>query len=280
MTECFRCGVSGSSVRLFDAVGKEGLVKLCANCLKEEGIPMVQKPTTFQLKEAESSSSKGVYERLSRIAGVDPREHREKFSPGFRKKEEALKKQDTSLRELVDKNYKKNSSVDMKPRPDLVANFHWIIMRVRRMKKLTREQLAKLIGESTAAIEMAERGAMPEDGYRLARKLETTLGVRLIKDEVREAVLPKELDVTKSESKELTIGDLKMIKAYKETENIQDELEEDAELNDEFNVQLEDLKKEKKGFWGKFFGKKKKEEESDGGDVEILDDVLKEEEGK
>ena len=50
----------------------------------------------------------------------------------------------------MDKNYKEKVGEDLskKPRADLVDNFHWIIMRARRMKKLTQAQFAKEIGES------------------------------------------------------------------------------------------------------------------------------------
>ena len=71
--------------------------------------------------------------------------------------------------------------MEKKPRPDLVDNFHWLIMIERRKRKLTQEQLAKEIGESETVIKMAEQGFLPEDDYKIITKLESFLGVKIRK---------------------------------------------------------------------------------------------------
>src|SRR3989344_607900 len=99
------------------------------------------------------------------------------------KKSIELQKDDATLRKIVDKNFKKNFSTQRKPRPDLIDNFHWVITRFRRMKKVTQEQLAREISEPVAAIQMAEQGILPEKDYILVKKLENYLGIVLIKEE-------------------------------------------------------------------------------------------------
>ena len=55
MDECFICGITGNKVRLFDAICDNGIFKVCQKCSSNEHIPIVRKPTTFQLKEEEKN---------------------------------------------------------------------------------------------------------------------------------------------------------------------------------------------------------------------------------
>ncbi len=194
--------------------------ELSEKCSREEHIPIIRKPTTFQLKEAERKQT--VYEKLSRAAGI---QHAEEKSSD-------TEKQDTTLREIVDRNYEKRISKDAVSRPEMINNFHWIIMRARRMKKLTQEQLAKEISESEAAIKMAEKGILPEDDYRLVNKLESYLGIKIIRPEfardIREKTQP-ELKFGRDEAKRLTIGDIKKME-QKEPEEIPEEADEIEEI--------------------------------------------------
>ncbi|MBI2045335.1 hypothetical protein HYT23_04725, partial [Candidatus Pacearchaeota archaeon] len=105
MAECFRCGVSDEKTRLFDIISSKGLVKVCANCSREDGAPVVNKPTDFQLKAAENPST--VYERLSRMQGLDPVKHKEQFSSGAIGKTDAVKKHEANLKKIIDENYQK-----------------------------------------------------------------------------------------------------------------------------------------------------------------------------
>jgi len=272
MAECYKCGADESERRLFDAIAEKKVVKICEDCLREEDLPVIRRPTTFQLKEAEHPS--GVYERLARMQGLNAQEHRSKFNFPERVKE-APRHSDMSMRELVDKKFKKKTEIIRTPRPDLVDNFHWVLLRARRMKKLTQSQLAKEIGESEAAIQMAEKGVLPEDDFRLINKLETFLRVKLIKGEVKRK-LPENVDFSKFDSKNLTIEDLRLMKASKNTEDIIGELEEDKELNEAGKEKLKG-----KGFFSKLFSRKEKKEEvpeaDDGLDNVDISDIIKEE---
>jgi ribosome-binding protein aMBF1 (putative translation factor) len=246
--ECFKCGVSGEAVRLSDVISKEGVVKICDTCLKEEDLPLLKKPTTFQLKESEAPPS--VYERLSSIAGIDAKEHKEKIFPSKEKQE--LKKEEITLRDIVDRNYQKKLEKEQAvavPRPGLIDNFHWIIMRVRRMKKLTQEQLAEKIGEAELAIKNAEKGVLPENYNELITKLERALGIRIkkegvVQEEPKPVVKPEELKFDRDTAKTLTIADLKEVKAQQETKEISQEIQEDLTLNEEFKKKLEERKEE------------------------------------
>lgn len=218
--ECFNCGISDSRVKLFDAISGRGIVKICEKCSSEERLPIVRKPTTFQFEESEKKSS--VYERLFLASGIETREENPK------KKE--LEKIEMNLREVADRNYEQKIQTKPRLRPDLVDNFHWIIMRVRRLKKLTQEQLAKEISEPEISIKMAEKGILPE-GHGLVNKLENFLEIKLkkiekeksVNDNVNEDTLLVEKEPSETsgfDSKDmdnLTIADLKKMKEERES---------------------------------------------------------------
>ncbi len=69
-------------------------------------------------------------------------------------------------------------------RGDLKENFHWEIARARRLKNLTRGQLANLLNVSEEQIIFIERGELPKDDYVLINKLERYLNIRLRKEAV------------------------------------------------------------------------------------------------
>lgn len=270
MVECFKCGTEKNSSQFFDVISDEGIVKICPACQKEEDLPVVRRPTTYQLKEAEKGGT--IYERLSNIAGLNAKDHLRKFHPDEARKREEIQKQDISLRSLVDKNYQEKLKQGMdtgKIKDDLVDNFHWIIMRERRRKKLTQEQFAKEIGESAAAIKMAEQGVLPEDDYRLIRKVEAFLGIILMKSRLKKNLSVESNDLFDSVgSKEITIGDLKELKQAQDTTEIVEEIEEDIEIN-----------KKGRSFFDKLFGRKNKEKEEIEEDI-VLDEEIDEGEKK
>jgi len=203
--ECFNCGISESKARLFDAVSSRGIVKICDVCSKNERMPIVRRPTTFQLKESEKTLS--IYDRLSKLSGIEGESRRKDG------------KAEINLRKIVDRNFESKVSSEKRPRPDLVDNFHWIIMRVRRLKKLTQKKLAQEISESEVAIKMAERGVLPEYDYRLVNKLESFLGIKIIKTKIKKLPEKQPVRIIKfdpSAVQNLTIADLKKMKEEKE----------------------------------------------------------------
>ncbi len=125
MDECFKCGISGDKAFLMEAITNEGIVKICRKCSFEEDIPTIRKPTVMQLREPEKRQT--VYQRLSKVAGIKDRpvENRE------------LKKQETTLKEIVDERFKSRIKEKKSAPEELIDNFHWVMMRVRRLKKIT-----------------------------------------------------------------------------------------------------------------------------------------------
>lgn len=214
--ECSKCGAV--NVRLFDVITGEGIIKLCQYCLSEEDAPVVKKPTVSQFQSVNKEPS--VYERLSKSAGLDASEHKKHIFGSEQQKQ--LKEQEGTLRDLVDRRYDRSPKEKPKKRDDLIDNFHWIVMRARRNKKMTMTQFAKAIGESERMVKMIEQGILPEGGgdYGLIRKIEAILSINLVKPEF----LPKldhkkQLGFDEFSSKSLTIADLHEMK--KETnENV------------------------------------------------------------
>jgi len=225
------CGMPMSHARLFDAVFNEGIVKICEECSIKEKVPIIRKPTTFQLKEAERKQT--FYEKLSGFSGIKPREE------NFQRRVE----DEVSLREIVERNFKEKVPEGLGNRPELKTNFHWIIMRARRMKKLTQQQLARELQESETAIKMAEQGRLPEDDYKLVNKLEIFLGIKIIREEFAEEINPKEkpeyLSFDMQENRELTIEDIKAMR--KREEALAEEEIEKEEPSEEIDVIEEDF---------------------------------------
>lgn len=271
MAECFKCGVEENSAKMNTVISKKGLVKMCDKCLREDDLPVVSRPSTSQLKEVERKEAGGVYERLSKIAGVDPVEHRKMFSPEKRKQSEALKKQEVSLRDLVDKTFKKDFKPSSYPKEDLIHNFHWIMMRARRARKLTQEQFAKEIGESKVAIEMAEKGKLPSDYVRFLKKVEGYLRIKLLKIDSGEFhSLPEDLGFDRKSGANITIAELREMKAKKDTNDMLEEEKEEEDLN---LGGKEELRKKKSWFSG-IFGKKKKEVVPVDEDIDLSKDLI------
>ena len=71
-------------------------------------------------------------------------------------------------------NLKKNNVL-----ADLKDNFHWEISRVRRMKNISRKQLADKVEESEESLRMIEFGELPSDDFVLISKIERVLGIDL-----------------------------------------------------------------------------------------------------
>ncbi len=205
--KCSNCGVSEREKKLVDVISGEGIVKLCNDCMSAENVHL-NKP-----KSPAPERDKSNYQRLSRLSGINAKKHKKNVS----EEKEELNEQETNLRNLVDKKFdsfvKKKKK---KKREDLVDNFHWVILRGRRNKKLTTSQLAKKINEPEKVIKMAEKGIVPE-GYDLVKKLENYLGIRIIRPEVDKKLKrrKKQLGFDEMSAKTITISDLKDMKKDK-----------------------------------------------------------------
>ncbi|RLG12269.1 hypothetical protein DRN69_06920 [Candidatus Pacearchaeota archaeon] len=227
MEECFICGVPENRAVLIEAILDKGIRKVCKSCLSKENLPKIKKIYSPFVKE----ERKTVYERLSKFAGINPEERR-------KEKNHELVNQELALRDIVEENFKRNLLESRKENPNLIRNFHWVIMRARRLKKLTQKQFAEAISEPEIAIKMAEQGILPKEGDKLVKKIENYLNINICREKPETTSINtqnqrlKEVQIEegKKDSEEidisfdpvsmrnLTIADLQKIKKIKEKE--------------------------------------------------------------
>lgn len=217
--ECFICGVKGERTTLFNAIIRKGIVKICEDCSVKESIGVIRKINNLQLRESEKNQT--VYEKLSRMAGLDPEEHKAKFGSGVARlggqEAEPLAhsslmsqmKQNEDLRKIINER-KEFSFPDLKQvqpeaKDDLVRNYHWAVFKARRARRLTQKQVAEAIAEPESSIKLVERGVLPDNYPLFIRKIQTYLGISLFNKSIKE---DKELGFDPVSSKELTIADI------------------------------------------------------------------------
>jgi len=215
MSECFRCGIDSEKALLYEAITPEGVQQICRKCSHKESVPLMKNKDILELKEFEKKQD--IYERISRDSGVDTKKR-------LNQRSLVLEKEEVGLRNLIEKNVCRGLDEKAKPREDLIKNFHWMIKRVRRLKHLTSKQFAEKIGEIQKTIDLAEQGVVPE-GHDLIRKIEHSLGIRLIKEETSPPLSltnepagskneeAKELKFDNVSAKVLTLSDLQEMKA-------------------------------------------------------------------
>ena len=253
--ECFKCGATKDKAILFEVITPQGIATICNNCYKGENFPIIEK---HDFKEYNPKSTRTVRERLISNSNRDTIEKKT-----FEENKEILKK-NLELKKIVNENYLKDLD-NIKPREDLIRNFHWVIMRERRKKHLTQKQFAEILGEPEIAIKAIESGVAGEGAEALIKKIESFFDINLFKrkklefEEEKEKIeMPKEIDefsIDEMKEKNYTVGELKEMSKNKikkpfwkswikgkeedETENIENlnveppSSEEKSELSDE-----------------------------------------------
>jgi len=182
MDMCIVCGISDNEVRLFDAVFEGRMGMMCERCSIIENVPIIKKPGTGQLKEAERGA--GVYDRMKRLAGIIDDKKEETFFV-----EDKLNELDTNPDLELPEGDKLN----------LIDHYHWEIMKNRRRKGLSQEQLAQALGESEIAIQMIEKERLPENAESLIRKLEQFFQMRFRRiSEIERLMALREMEERKS----------------------------------------------------------------------------------
>ncbi len=271
MEECFSCGVSEKKTLLSDAISEKGIVKICRKCSFKEEVLIIKKPS-FDFEEPEKRGS--VYERVSKIAGIDPEKTKEP------EKNPELEKQEDSLKKIVEKNFSMSvggQSSFTKKGEGLIDNFHWVIMRGRRAKHLTKKQLAEAIAEPELAVNLAEKGILPENSSKIIAKLENYLGIRIRKkgingnqgmfdaskagDDLLQKKEITEIDFDPLISRNLTIADLREMKKKKEEEMLGKDngnfQKKESETTDSINKSHEKRELSQNEINDLIFGKKK-----------------------
>lgn len=165
MEKCARCRIRADQVKLFDVIYEGRLTLLCERCSIIENIPLISTPSSNQLKESERGI--GVYERMRKLAGLDT----------FSKKPETIFRSE-KLKELD--NHPELERPEKKS-IDLIDHFHWEIMKTRRRKGYSQEQLANILQEPVYYIESLERGVIPDNSETIIKKLEQFLQIKIRK---------------------------------------------------------------------------------------------------
>ena len=77
MTEkCYKCGRSEKEVKLVDVIYGNEIVKMCEECVVVESLPVLRRPTIFQLRESREQYS--VKDILKKMSGVEQEEEKAK----------------------------------------------------------------------------------------------------------------------------------------------------------------------------------------------------------
>lgn len=197
MAKCYLCGLDSTEVLLHEGIHKKfGIVNICHKCYAKNIIPLIEKKN---VNMDEINKRVSVRERLSRMAHVDvKREEVKEIKPS---------QEDVHLKDLIEKNFKKEIEVAPKHFDDLVDNFNWVVMRKRRTMKLTRSELADAVMEPPIVIEALEGGNLPQDYVTLIKKIENYLGIRLLKK--NSGIKPEEILVESRIPSGILIEDLK-----------------------------------------------------------------------
>ncbi len=259
MNECSRCGVSEDRGKLHDAISAKGIVKICEYCASMENFPIVKKPVIDNQIPQRPTLVRDRLSRMNRPSIVG----------------------EISLRGLIDKDLKARK---MQNHPDLIDNFHWTIQRIRRARKITREQFAKGIDEPESKVRMIEQGFLPENDYKIINKIEGYFRVNLRKpgtsgfpntDIPKKYILDNSLIAEKEPPKKLSFPVTKQLK-ISDLREIKKKYEEDEKhqgspyINPSFKKQ--ENKKEKNNSIDSW------EEEYSQDDEKFLDEEFREEE--
>lgn len=228
MVTCNVCGVHGNEVRIFDAIYQGRMANLCERCSIIENIPLIKKPNASQLKESETLS---VSDRMRQISGIKEPEKQETFF------------QEDKLKELDN-----NPELEFpeKKSLNLIEHFHWEIMKNRRRKGLSHQQLAESLGESELVIQMIEKSELPENAETLINKLEQFFQIKLRKIPEHITIQEQEPILLDEEGQEIEIiPEEEMVFKEKTEDEESKESEQLQPLEDIDDIDLKKIDKEK-----------------------------------
>lgn len=217
MEHCIRCKTSESEIMLFDTVYEGRKSVICKRCAIIENMPITERQNNSKQENTEKQMS--IFEKMK------------KFATFKEDKEEPFILKDTY------------EAPKEKEKLELINYFQWDIMRTRRRRGLTQQQLANIIGEPLLNIEKIERGELPSNYEALIKKLENFLRIQLTK-------LNEFEEIAKSKSKPIVLRDEygNILDHIPEPEIILEEDEEDEEEISpikEIIIKMEKAKQEK-----------------------------------
>lgn len=238
--ECFKCGIDSTETLLYEVISSEGITHACRSCCEDFNYPILNKAFNKILeKPFDNSSARKI---LNRISGVDVK--KSSFNTGY------LPPQEKELKELVDDGLKKRIEENPLSSENLIDNFHWVIMRKRRAKKITQKQLAEAINEPEIVIALAEKGKISRESPLLIEKLEKYFSINfrtsiqiskdndfLINNKGFEKIPDEELSLPldRYSSKHVTIGELRRIKQNVSNKEPEKRVEKSVEIEEELD---------------------------------------------
>jgi len=221
-------------VKLVDAVYHDEVVKICEECVILEELPVIRKPSSFQLEASVKPYS--VRQRLARMAGVRLKEEISsdmKSQAGVCDVRRGITLDNLRKPKDYNKLFQERAEIAKKSNKplDLVDNWNWHIQMTRRDKKLSLYQVADAIKEQELVLKMIEQGDLPDDANRIITKLEQYFKITLRKSEAEkeQARIDKVrqpariLNFDKDGMKNITISDLKKMRDAREKAEIDDE---------------------------------------------------------
>ncbi|MBI2044372.1 helix-turn-helix domain-containing protein [Candidatus Pacearchaeota archaeon] len=227
MEECYKCGISEDKAVLFEVITGDGIKKICKNCASGEDLPLVN------TNIGHSPRVPTVYERLRRLSGIDNSKKPVIKTPNKEEKE---------MKKLVEENFNKNYKDNVYVKDALIENFHWIVMRARRLKHVSQEQLAQAINEPEVVVKALEEGKIKD--IKVIEKVENYLGITLRKNpakRVQEYGTPTPVapslnqQIDFKSTKNLTISQLQEMKKKREAEEL---AKKQRKIDDEMNEEM------------------------------------------
>ncbi len=159
---CAICKTPWDQTNLFEGVYENEMIMVCADCAREENIPIIRKPTSEQLEKAEIRYS--VRERMERLSGMN--------KPKRLNREQKIVQSNLGKLKMPEPKQKNDSVLD---------NYYWTLNMARRRKKMTINQVSQQTGISSVVINSIERGQIPIDFQEVFFKLETYFRIKLLK---------------------------------------------------------------------------------------------------
>ena len=160
---CVICKKPWDIIDLYEGIYDNEMVMVCEECATEEKIPMLRKPSTEQLKQADKRYS--VRERMEKMSGM----HK-------------LRSSVSTEQRTVQNNLNKLRMPDPKQtHEEVLDNYYWTLNMARRRKKMTISQVATQTSIPVEVIEVIEKGKIPTDFEQIFVRLEDYFGIKLLK---------------------------------------------------------------------------------------------------
>jgi ribosome-binding protein aMBF1 (putative translation factor) len=159
---CTICKKTEEETTLYPGIQLTKMVNVCEECAEDQKIPIIKKPTSSQLSQADKTYS--VRERLDRMSG----------------RRESTEISGDQL--ITQRNLSKLKMPKPKQNhPEVLDNYYWTLNMARRRAKMTLSQLARKINTNSYTIQDIEKGILPKDFKEIFLKLEALLGIKLLK---------------------------------------------------------------------------------------------------